>query len=92
MTAKECESGISYKTYLGLLLLFQEPEELAVKAMDVQEMTLSKENGCIKFDQLVVRAKATIVYEYAPVFFDFSKRIHKNPGYEIFVSTKYGYY
>lgn len=92
LMAKESEYGVTYQTYLGLLLLFQDTEEIAVRTMDVQEMTLEAQNGCVKLDQLVVRANASIVYEYAPVFFDFPGRMDDAGAYVIHVQKTYGYY
>ena len=85
MIAKECEYGISYKTYLGLLLLFQQENTLACRGMDVQEITLQKSAVGVQLDQLAVRIKAKLVFEYAPVFYSFKEN-------EIMVMESYGYY
>ena len=92
LVAKDCKYGISYKTYLGVLLLFQEEKELACRAMDIQEISLLKENGSVRLDQLVVRAKLKIVYESAPVFYEFQQKSSQNKLRQIVMEKTYGYY
>lgn len=93
LVAKECNYGISYKTYLGVLLLFQKDELLAYRGMDVQEMTLLKSPGSIRMDQLVVKARVKVTYEYVPVFYSFSNLSAENKRKgEICVRKSYGYY
>lgn len=93
MVAKGSDYGISYKTYLGVLLLFQQENKLACRAMDVQEITLQKSPGSVLLDQLVVRAKAKVVYEYAPVFYSFPKASSDSEGNnQIIIVKSYGYY
>ena len=93
LVAKECDYGISYKTYLGILLLFQKDELLAYRGLDVQEMTLLKSPGSIEMDQLVVKARVKVTYEYAHVFYSFQNLSTGKKGKnEICVTKAYGYY
>ncbi len=62
MVAKDCEYGIGYKAYLGVLLLLQDEKQLAMRAMDVQEVTLQKSAGAVALDQLIVAARVKLVY------------------------------
>ena len=92
LVAKDCKNGISYKTYLGVLLLFQREKELAGRAMDIQEIALLKEDGSVRFDQLVVRAKMRIVYECAPIFYVFGEESSQEQLRQIVMEKTYGYY
>ena len=90
--AKNCKNGLSYKEYLGILLLFQDENQLAKRGMDVQEITLrekykSKE---ICLDEWIIDTNIHVTYEYKPVFFSI-KRILPDWTYEISVKKKYGY-
>lgn len=85
LVAKESKLGISYKTYLGILLLFQKDNRLAYRAMDVQEITLQKTGGGVRMDELVVEAKATATYQGVPVFVSRNK-------YQLAADAVYGYY
>ncbi len=69
-TAKNCESGISYKEYLGILLLFQQDASKAMYCMDVQEATVQLKEGNINFrlDAYLVQTKVAMEYAYNPVF------------------------
>ena len=92
MVAKESAYGIPYKTYLGVLLLFQQENKLAYRAMDIQEMTLKKSEGSVALDQLVVRAKVKMVYEYTPIFYSFQNALKNEGCNQIVVTETYGYY
>ncbi len=92
MVAKESEVGISYKTYLGILLLFQQDSKLAYRAMDVQEVTMQTKDGGARMDELVVHMTVTNTYMGAPVFKSL-KFINGRKGfdYEISIISNYGY-
>jgi hypothetical protein len=75
-----------------VLLLFQREKELACRAMDIQEIALLKENGSVKLDQLVVRAKLKIVYECAPIFYAFQEESSQDKLRQIVMEKTYGYY
>ena len=92
MVAKESELGISYKTYLGILLLFQEDSRLAYRAMDVQEVTMQAKDGAVRMDEIVIRMKVTNTYACADVF-NSLETINGKKGwdYQISVTSEYGY-
>lgn len=92
MVAKESKLGLSYSTYLGILLMFPTDKELAYRAMDVQEITLQKTAGSLRMDQLVVSSKAEVIYEYAPIFMSLkSVKATRNWNYQISTTVDYGY-
>ena len=95
ITSKDSKTGIKYIDYLGLLLLFEEEQQLAMRTMNVQEMTIRKVSGNVTFgmDSLIVEAEATINYGYRAIFpflsvIDAEERWR----YEVHSKRKYGYY
>lgn len=92
LLAKESEFGISYKTYLGILLLFQNDRSLTYRAMDVQEITMQRADSSLHMDEFVVHMQGTNTYLCAPVFASL-KNIGGNRGwdYRISVTAEYGY-
>ena len=68
--AKESEMGLTYRDYLGIMLLMTPDSKLSMRAMDMQEATirgLSKDSEfCM--DTLMIQAEATISYHYKPIF------------------------
>ena len=85
--------GVSYKTYLGILLLLQKDKELAQRGMDLQELTMQNTSGGLKMDQLMVRGKVKILYQYAKVFPTLSSNLKEELWETQIVSEKeYGYY
>lgn len=94
-TAKESQSGISYKDYLGILLLFEWSDSLALCAMDMQEATVREkyEWPDFRMDELVVNAQVHMQYTYSPVFLDYYSLNEIPPwDFEIQTETTYGYY
>lgn len=71
--AKSSGTGISYKDYLGLLLFFHSRKTLAIRAMDVQEAAIRKQEGYENFrmDCLICETQVWTRYEYVPAFLDF---------------------
>ena len=63
-------SGLSYEQYLRILLLFQEEQTLAMRAMDLQEMVIREREGQSDFymDDLFIEMSVEIEYLYRPVF------------------------
>lgn len=92
LVAKESDLGISYKTYLGILLLFQSDRSLAYRAMDMQEITLQKTDDSLQMDQMIVRMRVTNTYTCAPVFASL-KSINGKSGwnYKLEATSEYGY-
>lgn len=69
MMAKESKYGISYQSYLGILILFQKDHQLAYRSMDVQELTIQQEAyPSLGMDDIVVQAQVNITYCYRPAF------------------------
>lgn len=93
-SAKNSKWGLTYKEYLGILLLFQEENTIAMRAMDVQEATIRQkgENPDFKMDQLIVKCFAEITYDYAPLFYALEEIIpEKGWKYETSSRVEYGY-
>lgn len=90
--AKNCEDGLSYKDYLGILLLLQKDEVTAMRAMDVQEQMLREkyEDTSICMEDLVTEIRATIEYRYRPVFFSIRKVVPLW-NYEIIITEGFSY-
>lgn len=93
--AKESLLGLTYESYLGILLLFEEEQSLAMKTMNIQEATIHKEYGDSSFhlDTLITQAKATISYTYDLVF-PFLEVVNAEKKWEHKICTEkeYGYY
>lgn len=92
--AKESSWGLDYESYLGILLLFEEEESLAMHAMNAQEATIrSLEGTSFGMDGLLTEASAEICYSYEPVF-PFLRVIdaEKRWEYEVVTNADYGYY
>lgn len=93
--AKECKWGLSYENYLGVLLLFEEENHLAMCTMSAQEATIRKKEGDEDFgmDQLVIQASAEIDYSYKEIFpFSAVLNVGKRWKHEIPTQIEYGYY
>ncbi len=90
--AKNCSNGLSYKEYLGILLLFEEETVLANRTMDMQELTLQtifkREN--FYFEECIVAETVEVSYRYAPVFFSIQSML-PNYHYEIRVKERFSY-
>ncbi len=93
--AKENPKGLSYKYYLGILLLFENEETLGMRAMNLQEATIRKnyQDTNFRMDTLVTQAEVGISYSYKPVF-PFLRVIDAQERweYEVFTNANYGYY
>ena len=93
--AKESILGLTYENYLGILLLFEEEQSLAMKTMNIQEATIQKEYGDSSFhiDTLITHAKATISYTYDLVFpFLEVLNAEKKWEHKVWAEKEYGYY
>lgn len=94
ISAKNSERGLSYKDYLGILLLFQSEKDLAMRGMDVQELAIRRNDGQENFrmDELMIGAQVDMTYTYKPVFFSFSNvEINDLKDWKIKTTTSYGY-
>lgn len=92
MTAKEGEQGLCYEEYLGILLLFQSEKKLAMRGMDMQEITLQElyQNPNLYLDEFITNVEIKAVYEYRPIFYSFYD-IFQRWDYAITVVQNYGY-
>jgi len=94
MVAKDSSWGLSYENYLGILLLFQNGNTLAMRAMDLQEITIQKcfHESDFKMDQLVIDAKVEVIYYYNPIFSSLEEVTQdKTWNYEVSSCVSYGY-
>lgn len=68
--AKNCENGISYGGYLGILLFMKSEQELSMGAMDVMEATVRNMEyySDFKMDRMVLEARITMEYCYPSIF------------------------
>ena len=66
LTSKESSSGFVYRDYLGILLLFEEDNVLAMRAMNASEFTIRQISGNQNFamDSLLIYAEAEVEYKY----------------------------
>ena len=93
--AKESTWGLDYENYLMVLLLMESNQEIAMRAMNVQEATIRDlyQNTEFGMDQLLVEASVEISYQYNPIF-PFLEEINaeKRWKYQVWGKKKYGYY
>ncbi len=92
--AKECSAGMNYSQFLSLLLLMHNGEKLAMRAMDVQEATVQKNEGYETFqmDHVLCESRVSAVYEYSPVFLGFVSLLKNGKGnIRIQNTTTYSY-
>lgn len=71
--AKSCSTGVSYKTYLGMLLFFKSEKAMAYRAMDVQEATVRQTQGYESFrmDNSICEMSIDVTYKYHGLFLCF---------------------
>lgn len=69
--AKEVEGGLSYENYLGILLLLQQNQRIALRALDATEACLRKKlkDTSYGLDTLFVQASVDMEYRYQPIFY-----------------------
>lgn len=93
--AKECQYGLDYKNYLGILLLFKNEQDLAMHTMNLQEAAIQKNNigGLFYMDSLVIWADVQVTYSYQTMF-PFLSVIDAEERWERKIQTNasYGYY
>jgi len=72
LTAKECENGWGYITYLKFLLYLKNEQEVNYRSMDIIEANTNKTNEMpIKMDHMAVYLKIKSIYESEPVFWKY---------------------
>ena len=88
--AKESSSGISYKSYLGILLFMGSQTKEAMRAMDLIELTIRREDGYAAFrmDQLILEADVSITYYWKPLFLSFVSMLRTKAGVFSIQKTK----
>lgn len=86
LMSKESAVGISYTDYLGILIFFQNENNQAMHAMDLQE-------SGFQMDKLCIQADVTVTYTYHPIF-DFFQTIPITfiENREIHTNTEFSYY
>lgn len=87
--------GFDYENYLGLLLLAENEQTIAMYSMNLQELLIRKQSADPMFcmDSLITQAKARVKYSYKPVFpFLHVIDAEKRWEYSVFAETEYGYY
>lgn len=93
--AKESTWGMDYKSYLRVLLLMHNEQEIAMRAMNVQEGTIREiyQDNTFCLDELLVAVSMEITYGYNPVF-PFLEVIdaEKRWKYQVLGKESYGYY
>lgn len=68
--AKSSGTGLSYTSYIGILLFFQNADTLAYRAMDMQEVSVRMLDGYHDFqmDHMVLEAEITARYRAHSIF------------------------
>lgn len=68
---RESEWGLSYQDYLGVLLLLQQDQKIAMCAMDAQEATIRKkiQDASFCLDRCLVQSQVEVTYTYNFVFY-----------------------
>lgn len=92
--AKDCSTGLDYNQYLSILLLTHSGDNLAMRAMDVEEATVCKITGYEKFrmDHVLCESRISATYEYSPVFLGFVSLLeNKNGCFRIQNTAAYSY-
>lgn len=95
VVAKECSWGLGYENYLGILLLLKEEEDVAMRALQLQELTIRKQriDDSFRIDTLMTRIGVNIEYSYNPVFPFLEIFDEVNLWeYKIFANKEMGYY
>lgn len=93
--AKESRWGLAYEDYLGILLLMEGEQELAMHSMNLQEATIRQNYADESFnmDSLITQARVTVRYSYKAVF-PFLHVINADDAWEYTATAEanYGYY
>lgn len=71
--AKAVTDGMSYKDFIGTLLLLKGVKSMAYRAMDIQEATIKMADGYENFcmDNVISRINILFNYSYNHVFYDY---------------------
>lgn len=90
--AKESSWGLSYEQYLGILLLFRQETQNAMRAMDIQEITIRNKDNLsnFKMDTLLIETRISLEYDYHPIFVLFQADELYSP-WKSYIKTKAEY-
>jgi hypothetical protein len=80
-TARSSDSGLTYRQYLGKLLIVRSGTTLAMRAMDVMEAAIRLCEGYENFqmDHVVCETQLNVTYEYKPLFMSFVYLLDSKP-------------
>ncbi|MBQ2900479.1 MAG: hypothetical protein IJE49_01365 [Agathobacter sp.] len=93
--AKESTWGLNYENYIGVLLLLENEQTLAMRTMATQEATIREtyQDASFRMDMLITQACVRASYSYQPVFPFLSVMDAKEKWeYAVSATTNYGYY
>ena len=95
LMAKESKWGLDYEDYLGILLLMEQENSLAMNTMNLQEATIRQNYAEDSFgiDTLITQANVKVRYSYKPIF-PFLQVINADNRWEYNLSAEacYEYY
>ena len=76
--SQNCDTGLSYQDYLGILLFSKSADTLAMRAMDLQEAGIRQRKGYESFrmDHCINRISFSMSYSYEPIFLSFVSLLH----------------
>jgi hypothetical protein len=87
--AKSSNTGLTYSSYVGLLLFCKGEQTLALGGMDLIEATVQKqeENNRFRLDHMVIDAKLCMTYEYRTIFLGMESLTEGKDGYHMISDT-----
>lgn len=94
LTAKECETGMAYGSYLDLFLLLQSPETTAMRCLTLIEKNIQALEGKehLQMDRMVTSMECTFTYEAKPLFLKLVPQLKDRiSGYFMVKKESYGY-
>lgn len=95
ISSRAVKDGLDYQDYLGILLLFEQEEQLSMCAMDIQELVIrsQKERAQFRMDEVVVQTDVVVEYFSNPIFLTYFRLDGMVPSvYKIKTKHSYGYY
>jgi hypothetical protein len=93
-SAKSSDIGMTYRQYLGMLLLFHSGDTLAMRAMDVEEATVRLEESykAFQMDYVVCETQLNVTYDYTPLFMSFVYLLDSKPDlFRMQLTASYSY-
>lgn len=85
--------GLDYNSYLKLLMLFIEKDELVMRGMDLTELRLQQiyDKSDYHLDKLLASANISVFYKSKPIFLNFGFIKNYNYNSDFNVTSKYTY-